>query len=78
MDIDLSARTPSCGKVCFEAIPAPAFFMLVIQRGILVEADSGVYPVRVTLSDSVTKLKTVNKFNVTIVVPERKYRIQTT
>jgi hypothetical protein len=75
VDVDTSARTPSCGKVCFQAIPATAFFMIIIQRGVLTEADSGVYPVKVTLSDPVTKLKSVNKFNLTLVVPGKKFRI---
>jgi hypothetical protein len=68
--VDNGARTPSCGKLCFTAVQAPAFFILTIQRGVLIESDSGEYPVKVTLTDDVTKLKTVNTFTVTLIVPE--------
>ena len=42
------------------------------------ESDSGDYPVKVTLSDSVTKLKTVNRFNITLIVPPESQRVPST
>jgi len=35
IDVDHGSRTPSCGKLCFSVVKAPAFFILVIQRGVL-------------------------------------------
>ena len=77
-DVDTSARVPSCGKLCFVPLGSSAFFTLVIQRGLLREIDSGVYPIKVTLTDSVTKLKTVNRFNITLIVPNKSQRVPST
>ena len=42
------------------------------------ESDSGVYPIKVTLSDTVTKLKSVNRFNITLIVPQESQRVPST
>ena len=72
--VDASARTPECGSQCFKSVEGPNFFILVIVRGLLKEADAGDYPIKVTLSDDITNLKTVHRFTITLVVPPKSQR----
>lgn len=58
---------PLCGKKCFMALPMTKYFVIVINKYFLIEADEGIYPIEVILSDEKSRLKAFNRFNINIV-----------
>lgn len=60
-------RMPRCGKKCFLALSMPKYFVIVMNKYFFVEADRGLYPIEVVLSDDRSRLKTFNRFNINIV-----------
>lgn len=49
------------------ALPMTKYFVIVINKYFLIEADEGIYPIEVILSDEKSRLKAFNRFNINIV-----------